>query len=249
MQPLFAYCRVSISPVRGEMKDSAEQVTQLLFGELICVQDKNNNWIKIKTLLDGYEGWIDEKQIAYLTESEMQKWRNDQKICTKSIKINTPVGKVLLPVGAFISATNPSKFNIGNDVFETNYKFAKIKLLSLAKSYLNTPYLWGGKSNFGIDCSGFTQIVFRSLGIELPRDASKQVFLGEEIKHSNSKAGDVAFFTNDAGRVIHVGMLLSKDKIIHASGRVKIDKLDNQGIWSKEFNTYSHTLFKIKRLR
>ena len=249
MQPLFAYCRVSISPVRGEMKDSAEQVTQLLFGELICVQDKNNNWLKIKTLLDGYEGWIDEKQIAYLTESEMQSWSKDQKICTKSIKINTPVGKMVLPVGAFISATNPSKFNIGNEVFETNYKFAKIKLLTLAKSYLNTPYLWGGKSNFGIDCSGFTQIVFLSLGIELPRDASKQVSLGEEITRSNSKAGDVAFFTNDAGRVIHVGILLSKDKIIHASGRVKIDKLDNQGIWSKELNTYSHTLFKIKRLR
>ena len=108
----YAYCRVSISPVRGEMKDSAEQVTQLLFGEIISILDKNSNWLRIKTRLDGYEGWIDEKQIAYLTESEMQSWSKDQKICTKSIKINKPVGKVLLPVGAFISEFPPSKVHI-----------------------------------------------------------------------------------------------------------------------------------------
>ena len=215
----------------------------------MCARKKKKNWLKIKTLLDGYEGWMDEKQISYLTESEMESWSKDQKNCTKSIKINTPVGKMVLPVGAFVSVTNPFNFYIGKEVFQTNYKFTNTKLLTLAKSYLNTPYLWGGKSNFGIDCSGFTQIVFRTQGIEIPRDASKQVSLGEEITRSNSKAGDVAFFTNDAGRVIHVGILLSKDKIIHASGCVKIDKLDNQGIWSEELNAYSHALFKIKRIK
>lgn len=244
----YAYCRVSISPVRGEMKDSAEQVTQLVFGELISILEKNSNWLRIKTFLDGYEGWIDEKQIAYLTESEMKCWSLDQKISTKSIIIKTPIGKMTLPVGAFVSATNPFTFTIGCDVFETNYTFAKTKLITFAKSYLNTPYLWGGKTNFGIDCSGFTQIVFRSQNIELPRDASQQVNFGEEVTLTNAQAGDVAFFTNNTGRVIHVGILFSRRTIIHASGRVKIDKLDKYGIWSSELNEYSHTLFKIKRL-
>ena len=243
----FAYCRVAICPVRGEMRDGAEQVTQLLFGELIQIHEKNKNWLKINALLDDYEGWIDEKQIAYLSESKMNEWKIEQKIITKSIKLSSPIGKVILPVGAYVSEINPKKFHIGTDLFESNYKFVLTTLLTFAKSFLNTPYLWGGKSNQGIDCSGFTQLVFRSQGIELPRDASQQVNIGVEVIGAKSKASDVAFFTNDAGRVIHVGILLSKNKIIHASGRVKIDKLDDRGIWSEELNAYSHKLHKIKR--
>lgn len=245
----FAYCRVAICPVRGEMKDSGEQVTQLLFGELIFVLEKNKNWLRINTFSDDYEGWIDEKQISYLSEEAFKTWGKEQQVITKPTKLNSSIGKLSLPVGAFVSKSTPTQFTIGLDVFTGNYHFKKTVLIPFAKSYLNTPYLWGGKSNFGIDCSGFTQIVFRSQGIELPRDASQQVQFGTEISRSIAKARDVAFFTNDAGRVIHVGILLSKNKIIHASGRVKIDKLDDQGIWSEELNAYSHTLHKIKRFK
>jgi len=247
MTPIFAYCRVSISPVRGEMKDSGEQVTQLLFGELISVKEKHNNWLRITTILDNYEGWVDEKQITYISPDEMDVWKNDQKICTKPIVLKSSIGKLLIPSGAFISSSSPNRFSIGTNVYQSNFSFKPIALLTFAKSYLNVPYSWGGKSNYGIDCSGFTQIVFRSQGVELPRDASQQVEVGETVTRKHAKAGDVAFFTNEAGRVIHVGILLSKTKIIHASGRVKIDTLDNHGIWSEELNDYSHSLYKIKR--
>jgi cell wall-associated NlpC family hydrolase len=229
------------------MKDSAEQVSQLLFGEIVLVKEKIKNWLRITTLIDNYDGWIDEKQISYLNEDEAITWQKNQRVITKSIKIHSPIGKLEIPIGSYLSASTPTLFNIGKETYRSPYKYTTPSLLQTAKSFLNTPYLWGGKSNYGIDCSGFTQIVFRSQAIELPRDASQQVHLGQQIIRSQAKAGDVAFFTNDAGRVIHVGILLSKNKIIHASGRVKIDKLDDQGIWSEELASYSHSLFVIKR--
>lgn len=248
MNTNFAFCRVAIAPIRKSPTDVSEMISQLLFGELVTFIDRQNNWILIKTFSDNYEGWIDEKQIHYITEEEAITWNKEQTITTKNIQITGALGKINLTQGAYISKTSPTNFQIGTHCYESKYKITQPTIQQFAKTYLNTPYLWGGKSNYGIDCSGFSQIVFRRQGIEIPRDASQQVLEGITIPRNKAQLGDLAFFTNEIGRVIHVGILLSKSKIIHASGRVKIDKLDDTGIWSEELGKYSHTLSVIKRL-
>ncbi len=248
METKFAYCIVAICPVRSEQKDSAEMVTQLLFGEVVVIKEKQNNWIFMQSQQDNYEGWIDEKQIRYITQDEALTWEKEQVITTKNTEIIGPIGKLTVPQGAYISKNSPKHFFIGKHSYTSKYNITQSTILQFSKTYLNTPYLWGGKSNYGIDCSGFSQIVYRSQGTELPRDASQQAQLGNSINRKQVKAGDLAFFINEAGRVIHVGILLSKSKIIHASGRVKIDKLDDTGIWSEELGDYSHKLSVIKRL-
>jgi cell wall-associated NlpC family hydrolase len=244
----FAFCRVAISPIRAEQKDSSEMVSQLLFGEIVNVLDKIENWIFIETHLDKYKGWIDEKQIEYISKLDAENWLKNQQILTKEKSIQTSIGNIQLTMGAFIHKLTPNEFSIGNFQVKSKIKRSHTKLLTFAKSYLNTSYLWGGKTNYGIDCSGFTQIVFRNEGIELPRDASQQVQKGVATELKNSTSGDVAFFSNANGKIIHVGILLSKSKIIHASGRVKIDTIDENGIWSEELQKYSHTLHSIKRM-
>lgn len=114
--------------------------------------------------------------------------------------------------------------------------------------YLNAPYQWGGKSPFGIDCSGFTQMVYRLAGYQLKRDASQQVMQGKTVALSDAQVGDLAFFTNEAGRITHVGLMLDNNRIMHASGKVRIDTLDEQGIIHHETKQYTHQLNIMKRI-
>jgi cell wall-associated NlpC family hydrolase len=113
---------------------------------------------------------------------------------------------------------------------------------------LNTPYLWGGKSPFGIDCSGFTQVVFKTGGHKLPRDSSQQILKGKEIGLEDRRGGDLAFFTNTEGKMNHVGILMDENRIIHASGKVRIDEFDEKGIRNVEKNAYTHHFYKLKRI-
>jgi cell wall-associated NlpC family hydrolase len=244
----FGYCKVAISPMRSDKKDSAEMVNQLVFGEAIEIINKDANWIFIKSSYDGYEGWIDEKQINYLTQIEHTNWiKNSSFLFSNHQQISTPYGKQTLYSGAFVGKTT-SVFSIGNQLYRLTKKNQPKSLIAFAKQFLNTSYLWGGKSIAGIDCSGFTQLVFRSQKQFIPRDASQQVQLGKEIPFNEHQEGDLAFFTNPAGKVIHVGLILKNSRIIHASGRVKIDKIDATGILNLETGTYSHRLYQIKRI-
>lgn len=248
----YAYCFVSISPVRAENKDQAEIVTQLLFGELIEVLEINENWTRIITFFDNYEGWIDSKHFHSISEKEFKRWSDGLSYQYNLLnKIKTPWGNQIIYKGSFLPDITDGKFNIGNDFFELiDVIEEKIpsSIYEIALTYLNSPYLWGGKTPFGIDCSGLIQQVFRFHGINLPRDASQQVEHGIEIEFEDIQAGDVAFFHNIKGKIIHVGILDGQKKIIHASGHVRIDSISNEGIFHSETKLKTHDLNCIKRL-
>ena len=244
----FGFCLVSIAPIRKEASDVSEIVSQLLFGEPVEVQEYGRPWVKIQSFLDGYEGYVDSKHLLPLTQKELKKWNDDRiYLDIPFIQLQTPWGNQLISKGSLIG--EGQNFKIGN--FKFKYPENKIEtsksLWNHALDYLNSPYLWGGKSLFGIDCSGFTQAVFRLQNINLPRDAYQQEELGEEINFSEAALGDLAFFTNKTGEVIHVGIVGEQAKIIHASGRVRIDELKENGIWNDEMELYSHSLKSLKR--
>ncbi len=164
-----------------------------------------------------------------------------------------------LPSVSSISDTN-SQFTIHNSQFK-NCQLSTVNcnltpdpcpltpMLSFALRFLRTPYLWGGRTPAGIDCSGFTQLIYKSVGVLIPRDASQQVELGSALDFaSEAQIGDLAFFQNEEGRIVHVGMVCAPGKIIHASGQVRIDKLDDTGIFNADKGQYSHHLRIIKRI-
>lgn len=250
----FVACIVAVAPFRKEASHRSEIVSEILLGEFAQVIETTKDFWKIKCVYDGYEGWCQRVQLT-----EVEKIMDTNLFVVKGIttaRINgrdcriscgTPVysTETITKIGNF-EIQYPSKYIADNRSMEFNA--ANVEHLAL--QFINTPYLWGGKSALGIDCSGFTQQVFKLFGIILQRDAYQQAEAGEEIGFLQSAiCGDLAFFDNDEGRIIHVGILLDTETIIHASGRVRIDKIDNAGIISSDTGERTHKLRIIKRIR
>lgn len=252
MSARLGYCIVSISPVRSERKDSSEMVTQLLFGELVTIEEIDAPWCKIISYSDNYPGYVDIKHIHFLTEKELNRWLEGLSFQRDLIrKIETPWGIQSIFRGSFISVEHKSNFNIGNDHFKFLDKSKEKSFNSpfeAAQEYLNTPYLWGGKSPFGIDCSGLVQSIFRFFEINLPRDASQQIEYGMTIPFEDLEEGDVAFFQNKEQKIHHVGILDGNGSIIHASGFVRIDPIVETGIIHSDTGQLTHKLHSIKRM-
>lgn len=230
-------CNVSIAPLRADSSDKSEIVSQLLYGESADILEVKDNWTKIKTHYDNYEAWMDTKQISPVSdEFVVSRKRNLVKEPFQSTM--TESGKVLLSMGSEVNfeTTAPTR---GRDLSES--------IVNCAKEFLNVPYLWGGKSFFGIDCSGFTQIIYKIHGIKIPRDAYQQAEIGDALTFiEEAKPGDLAFFENKDGRINHVGIILADQKIIHAHGKVRIDSLDTSGIFNKDQNKHTHKLRFIR---
>lgn len=232
-------CIVTVAPVRAENSDKAEIVTEILYGESADILEVNKNWTKIKMHYDGYEGWMDTKQIKPVSDEYIIN-RKTTIITEDFASIMTNEGKTLLSMGSEVeypAVASRRSHDLRQSISLT------------AKEFLNIPYLWGGKSFFAVDCSGFVQLVYKIHNIKLPRDTYQQAEVGEVLSFvEESQPGDLAFFENSDGKIIHVGIMLENQKIIHASGKVRIDTLDSSGIFNQEMNKHTHKLRVIKNV-
>ncbi len=252
---MFGICNLANIPLRFEPSDRSEIVSQVLFGEHFEVLETQQQWAKIRLQYDRYEGWIDSKQYQKISESDYKQLSEDAIVLNADLVeyITAPHNLLMpIPLGASLSFLSHPEINTTNFDFEglrVSGVKPKSNLIQTAFLYLNSPYLWGGKTPFGIDCSGFTQMVYKLNGYHLLRDASQQATQGDALSFiEESQPGDLAFFDNDEGRIIHVGIIMEDNYIIHASGKVRIDRLDHLGIYNAEANKHTHKLRVIKKV-
>lgn len=228
-------------------------VNQIILGEIVFIVDENEKWFMVRLHHDDYEGWVDKKQIKILDKlPDAPTAIARQVISTGMDSAKCPV---YIPAGALMHQFDGTSFSCGSEkiTLSSAQELITSEIEQVSKSFLKVPYLWGGRTVFGMDCSGFTQIVFRLMGQMIKRDAWQQAESGEVVAFvEECITGDLAFFDNAEGRITHVGIVLVDDqhstRIIHCSGEVRIDAFDHQGIYNESTGLYTHNLRLIKRV-
>ena len=259
---MYAINHTPLLPLRAGAAEESELVSQILYGEIMTIIETIDRWAKVENFVDGETGWVDKKMLTIINWTQFDNYSNNMHTkvyCPLMECVNNQNNeKLLLPGGSIVY--NNWKFNAINSPLafspaDFDYEmFPPEKpngnyIVEMAKRYLNAPYLWGGKSVMGIDCSGLVQVVYSIAGAQLPRNSSEQAKHGEQVHFlEDARAGDLAFFGKEEGKISHVGILLNSSQIIHASGWVKVEKIDNHGIISSVTGEYTHTLRAIKRI-
>lgn len=255
----YGFCNLTCVPVRAEASDRSEMVNQLLFGEVFEIIDAIKNWKLIRSSHDKYEGFIDEKQFAPVSEADY-KTLLQRPVAYRAKKLDWIAdgfgNKMMVMPGSALGGFENGSVDVSKIRPQTSDEAGPAigvatssSIANDAKTFLGAPYLWGGRSITGIDCSGLVQNVFLMNGIALHRDSSYQAGQGETLNMiSEAQPGDLAFFDNEEGEIIHVGIIIDEGKIIHASGFVRVDELDHNGIFNKQLKKYTHKLRLIKRI-
>jgi hypothetical protein len=253
----YGICTLALVPLRLEQAHRSEMVSQVLFGELFEILEEQADWTLIRLLETNYLGWIQNGQFQELDDLDRQHYLSGKPTIVGRAGgvLFTDTAQFQLCHGTKLYLNAESKVNLlpltltyQGSINSLSKNQFESEVMQLARSYENTPYLWGGRSQWGIDCSGFSQLIYSCFDLSLPRDAYQQAEMGQTVDFvSEIRVGDLAFFDNAEGRITHVGIMLDRDTIIHASAKVRVDRMDTEGIFNVEQNRYTHKLRIVKR--
>ncbi|MGI6292088.1 MAG: NlpC/P60 family protein [Bacteroidales bacterium] len=249
---IYGFCNIALIPLRARASHRSEMLTQLLFGEAYEILRFENDWLHIRTLYDDYEGYIDRNQLALIRKSEMETYYQNQLPLSVSSPTLLHDKRRELSFYVYPGSTLPLRDNnsiyLGAEYLVVDALPPQKTMEETLLSFMNAPYLWGGRSPYGIDCSGLNQVVFKIADIQLKRDAFQQAQQGKLVQSiEDARCFDLAFFNNNSGKITHTGIVYKDNTIIHSSGKVRKDKLDKQGIFNVEKEEYTHSLHSIKR--
>lgn len=246
----YAICSLGIVPLRSEPSDTSEMVNQVLYGEIFKVLEERAYWSRIRVAFDSSEAWINNKQFQKISEADYIKYDSEEpEMSADLVEFITGENKDLMPIplGSVLNAV--TLLNHKHSGQRTHGKRDKSKLIETAFLYLNAPYLWGGRTPFGIDSSGLTQMVYKLNGHKLFRTASQQAQQGESLSFiEESEPGDLAFFDDKEGRINHVGIMMEDNYIIHVDGQVRLDRIDHSGIYNADLRRHTYQLRVIKKI-
>ncbi len=256
----YGITSTTLTAVRKEPDHRTEMVHQLLFGETFIIRQSIGSWKEIELTPGTFTGWVETGSVETFGESGFKEINKIQlaEHLLKVLKNNSEKENLFLLPGSEMPDFDRdfNTFHIGSNVYtldspivECKIKDIRKRITEVSKYFLNTPFLWGGRSLFGMDAPGFVQLVYKLIGMALPRNLDQMVEQGALVPfQKKAQPGDLAFFEDTHGNIIHTGLILNHDSVIHASAVVRIDAIDHQGIKSPTSSAYSHRLRIIKTL-